>query len=200
MGKKPTAIEVKTNRFKIILKSRNISIQKLADSIGYTRPGLSKAINSGKMDPKTLDDISVYLNISPDFFTGEEPLKRVKPEKYDLYTGEFGKMDPSGYLVPSYDVYQLKNIIKLSNSTPITEMIPAYGLLNQAFLEVGKAGVYNPKTQKITHIDQNFIDDNFNFLIPETVDFMRLQIIDAENNSERYTDFLMDEEADAEFY
>ena len=76
MGRNISGVEVKKNRFFIILKSRNLSIQKLADKTGYTRQGISKAIHAGKMDPKMLDDIAKYLDISPDFLTGEYPLKR----------------------------------------------------------------------------------------------------------------------------
>ena len=203
MGRRLAGVEVKKNRFMIILKSRGMSIQKLADATGYTRPGLSKAMNTGKMDSKTLDDISRFLDVSPEFFTGEIPLKRIKPEKMEEYMKEpflFEKPDPCGYAVPDYHMHEVTEYVRSLNGIPITELDPVYGLINQAYLNIGKSGVHNPKTNSVIYVDQNFIDEHFNFLIPFTVDFMELQIIDAVNESDRYVDFQMDSEAEAEAY
>lgn len=192
MGKKPTAIEVKTNRFKIILKSRNISIQKLADSIGYTRPGLSKAINSGKMDPKTLDDISVYLNISPDFFTGEEPLLKIKHN--DNYSHLFGiAPDVSGYHVPTYDHYLLKKYLEYYTETP-DKFYPEESLIRQAFELIGKNGFQRYDFAEKMYFDSDFIEKNYGFLVGETHAEMFDLLAAVFHNTEAYQTWKKDKE------
>lgn len=74
MGSKQRGSKIKKSRLMLILKSRKITITKMAEDLGYNRKSMSRAINVQYMDDKTLDDICKYLDVRPSFITGETPL------------------------------------------------------------------------------------------------------------------------------
>ncbi len=74
MPSKKRGSKIKKDRLMSVLKSRKITITKLAEDLSYNRSALSSAINSEYMDNKTLDDICRYLDVYPSFITGETPL------------------------------------------------------------------------------------------------------------------------------
>lgn len=201
MGRRPSAITIKKDRFDIVLKGKDISIQKLADATGYTRQGLSRAINSEKIDPQTLDNLSKHLNISPGFFTGEEALVEIKADKKkEFIESYFNDRDLyvviDRYLIPTYEYYRWSLHFKKSNETPLSERHPEYGLLKQAYIKYGerlkKLGV------KELYYDQSFVDENFNYLVVETYSFMHEQVKSVKTHDKRFQEYL-DKEAYAEY-
>ena len=196
MGRKPTAITVKKNRIKIILSSRNISIQKLAEATGHTRPGLSKAINTGRMDPQTLDDISRYLDVSPDFFTGKEQLRQIKPERLEEYKREIEEPDPSGYYVPSYSVYAVSRMKEVSANAIVKALAPPYAMIRSAYIQIGKAIIHPESSEILSRIDPEYIDKNFNYLVPPAFNFMYQRVLSSIEQDKEYAQFLQDEMSD----
>lgn len=195
MGRKPTAIEVRKKRIMLILKSRNISIQKLADMAGHTRPGLSSAINRQKMEPMTLNDICKYLDVYPGFFTGEYPLRKLKPAilkngvQIEGETWGFSEYasDPSGYDVPKYDYNkQFEEIMQWLHSR--------YDAIENAYKSIGSKGIYNPVKEERIHFDADFIENNKKYLLPEGLNALEKIILSVVNNSDRFKRWKTEEE------
>ena len=189
MGRKPTVQRLKKARIDLIMKSRKITITKMAADMGYNRKSLSRAINREEMAEKTLDDIARYLDVSPDFLTGKDPLRRVKAGRLDDFRDNFGSdmLDPSGYLVPPYSYFMLSKSIEEHKSKPITALVPEYGYIQQAYNEIGKSGVFDGEI--VRKFDDGFIQENFNYLIVETNEFMKEQAASALNKDSRFTKY-----------
>ena len=189
MPSRTRGTKIKRSRLDIILKSRKITITKLAESVGYDRRSMSYAINREYMDNQTLDDIARYLDVSPDFLTGKYPLQRIKPGKEEQFRERFGSdmLDPSGYLVPPYLYYSLSRSIEEHNKKPLTVLVPEYGYIQQAYTEIGKAGVFDGEI--VRKFDDGFIQENFNYLIAETSSFMKEQAASALNKDSRFTKY-----------
>lgn len=65
-----------------ILKSRKLTITRLAEEIGYNRRSISYAINREYMDNQTLNDIAGYLGVSPEYIKGEGEHKKHWEDSY----------------------------------------------------------------------------------------------------------------------
>lgn len=65
-----------------LLKSRKITITKMAEDLGYNRKSISYAINKEYMDNKTLGDIAGYLGVSPEYIRGENTPKKYWENSY----------------------------------------------------------------------------------------------------------------------
>lgn len=201
-----SVVKVKKNRFDIVLKNRNITLQELADKTGYLRQSISRAINNRKMNEAMLDNISKYLDVSPYFFTGEERLRRVKPGRIEEFKERIGeRIDPTGYVIPSYVDHFLTKSIKKWSETPIYQQFPEYRYLQQAYLVLGERGVFDGESMK--HFDKQFVESYFNYLITEAYSFMREQVVSVLVNDQRYQEYCHDEELnvrseeeDAEYY
>ena len=182
MGRKPTAIEIKKNRFDIVLQARKLSIQRLADATNHTRQGISKCLNSGRMDPQILTDVSKYLNISPDFFTGKEALIKVKEEKWSDYWDTYGNDNMhtviSGYVIPTFDRYLVGQAI--NEAGPLSETGRGVRYIRQAFIDFG--------------CDPEFLEENWGYLVAETYRFMLAQIESVFTKDESYREYLENEE------
>lgn len=190
MPSKKRGSNIKKDRLMLILKSRKITITKLAEDLKYNRSALSSAINGEYMDNQTLDDIARYLDVSPDFITGKTALLKLKSEKRDEFYENYGSdlLDPSGYVVYSYSDYLVAKYIEEHNKTPLTVQIPEYGYLYQAFSELGKNGIYDGKT-KSRKFDDSFIKEHFNYLIVETYGFMKAQAVSVLIEDQKYLDY-----------
>lgn len=191
MGSKQRGSKIKKSRLMLILKSRKITITKMAEDLGYNRKSMSRAINVQYMDDKTLGDIARYLDVSPDFITGKTKLLKLKDGKRSEFNDSFDAdmLDSSGYLIPSYSDYQLTKSIEKYNATPLSVRVPEYGYIQQAFSELGKNGVYDGET-KDRKFDDDFIKKHFNYLVVETYSFMKDQVISIWKNDKKYNDYL----------
>ena len=193
MGRKAYAVPVKKNRFMIILESRDISIQKLADNIGHTRQGISKAIHSEKMDPQMLENISKYLDVSPAFFTGKQPLLKLHEGSEEEYRSSTGReIDPSGYHVPSYIDYVFKEFVDSKADHIFARFFPEASFIYQAYIDIGKRGVVLDDETTTMIFDEKMIDENYDFLVPYTYIYMKNQLESIGNRDGKYLGFLQD--------
>lgn len=69
-GRPKTMVTIDGNRFKMALKRKSISQEKLANEIGWYRENLNKCINKNEMDPYYINLIGEYLDIAPDYLKG----------------------------------------------------------------------------------------------------------------------------------
>lgn len=76
MSSKKRGAKISKPRFMSMLKSRKLTITKLAENIGYNRCALSNAINREYMANETINDIAEYLNVSPEYVKGDDEHKR----------------------------------------------------------------------------------------------------------------------------
>lgn len=193
MGRKPNTVHIKKNRIFLILKSRNLSINKLAEAIGYTRQGVSKAIHAEKMDAKTLDDICKFLDVYPGFFTGEYPLRKLKEEyrngwKYDddnTISFPDAVSDPSGYDVPKYSY--------AGNSEFLDQLKNRDNDIKRAYAAVCLEGVFSKKERKTIHPDNQFIEDNKGYLIDNAIRSMKAIINSVLEEDAAYKQWKIDE-------
>ena len=75
MANKET-LKVNISKFRLfeVLKIRNSSIRKLGEAyneIGRTEKTIRRSIEKGKISPELLDNIARFLNIHPDYISGE---------------------------------------------------------------------------------------------------------------------------------
>ena len=184
----------------LILKSRKITITKLAEGIGYDRRSVNYAISREYMDNQTLDDIARYLNVSPEFFTGVYPLMRVKDEYKNGYefNGEkvvFTDHDPSGYEVPSYGDFNRREAWKSNRdnwNAPYTDFLIRLGMS-------GMMKQFSDSADRV-HFGADFVRDNSDFLIPPIRKATIETVMEVINKSPDYRNWKKYNELPDDFY
>lgn len=169
MGSKTRGSAIKKDRLMLILKSRKITITKLAESIGYNRRAINHAISHEYMDNQTLNDICKYLDVLPDFITGAYPLRKIKDEykngiEIDGHYFVFSS-DPSGYDVPPYVNFMTpnQNLFATFRGRLADWLLPYTDMLTR----VGKTGLSeNFNDENKMYFDSDFVRVNSGYLVP----------------------------------
>ena len=71
-GRKPSSIEIDTERLTKWMKDRNVTKVELARAVGYSREAVTRSINNGRVDIMLLANICWYLDVPIDKFRREE--------------------------------------------------------------------------------------------------------------------------------
>lgn len=189
MPSKVRGSKIKKSRLMLILKSRKITITKLAEDIGYNRRALNYAINREYMDNQTLDDICDYLDVSTQFLTGAYPLRRLKPE-YRSHSEDYG-CDPSGYDIPPY---------MLSKTTYFESHKGGWVDVYRNFLiglgEIGVMESFNDKDR--IYFDSAFVKDNSAYLVPPIRSTVIERVKSAYYQDENYLTWAEAQKAESE--
>lgn len=186
---KKRGTKIKQSRLKMILKSRKMTIKKLAAEIGYNRRSLNYAIVQEYMDHETLKDICKYLNVSPAFISGSYPLRKFKTEFSWLDENK----DPSGYDVPTFEDWEkdqeadqiLRDLLSSGPDKPYFDLL----------LKLADQGIDpTPETEghKLGFTD-SFVFNNAGFLIPPIKSAVNKTVFSAMSDNDDYKKWLSEQ-------